>query len=913
MFNKNRSSDVDLTPNTLAPEPVQTAEAEAPDLAQLAREGRMPLVNLMTYVDQLVAQGHVIAACNLYSLWLAGSTDPRRHLVYFNFGALLQSQGQTLDAVTAYQASLALNPQFSQASINLGLSYERLGQVDQAMQAWAQVVSQRLLDASPPVEFQTLALNHMGRLHEEHRRYAQAEQVLQESLRINPKQPSVIQHWVHIRQKACQWPVYKELPGVSLGDMVRYTSPLAMLALSDDPVQQLLTAQSFVARTYSLTQERLCEGRQYQHTKLRIAYVSADLREHAVGFLLPAFFEGHDRQRYELYAYDYTKEENTLTRQQLKAMFQEVRSIHALSDRQAAQLIVDDEIDILIDLHGLSSGARPGIFALHPAPKQGTYLGFIGSTGMPWFDFVLADRQVLPPELAVHFTEKPIYIDGTFLPQAASPAQLPQVSRAELGLADDAFVMGAFGNVYKITPPMFACWMQLLKRIPKAVVWLIDDNPQTTANLRAEAVLAGVDPARLVFAARTDHIHFCARLRLADVFLDTYPYNCGSTARDIVNAGVPLVSLYGDTMVSRMGLSILQSVGCPQNAVRTFADYEDAVVGVLLKKGSFNKHVYEAPKEAALMHKALAQLDGADTVDTTASPLRKKSLSVTGVSATPKALAPAADEWAGLRVYQWGEAGQVRAPFMSLESEVHLGPVSMHAAVRQFLLSNTLLENTFYGFFPQNWAQDCGLTPHALGAFARQGGGDVLTLSPYWDLSCLHLNPFVLAEASHPGVLPAAQAFCRAIGMPVDLSRQVMHSHNTVFVNSLVAQKRFWLRWLEMSEQLDSLASQPGTLLCDLLQVPALYQGEEVTIKEVLQAHLLDLLLLQGGWSVKAFPIFELPPSAPSSAGLEAQAVMANALKHMHAASGEVRYLAQFEELQRDLRVQGLLPETRNF
>ncbi len=906
---------MDLNPNTVAQEPTQAAEA--PDLAQLAREGRMPLVNLMAYVEQLSTEGHVQAACNLYSLWLAGSSDPRRHLVYFNFGALLQSQGQTAEAVAAYQASLSLSPQFSQASINLGLSFERLGQVEQAMQAWSQVVGQRFMDDSPTVEFQTLALNHMGRLHEENRRYEQAEQVLEESLRLNPKQPGVIQHWVHIRQKACQWPVYKELPGISLGEMVRYTSPLAMLALSDDPVQQLLTAQSFVARTYSLKEERLCEGRQYQHAKLRIGYVSADLREHAVGFLLPAFFEGHDTQRYELYAYDYTKEENTLTRQQLKAMFKQVRPIHALSDRQAAQLILEDEIDILIDLHGLSSGARPGIFALHPAPKQGTYLGFIGSTGMPWFDFVLADRHVLPPELAVHFTEKPIYIDGTFLPQAASPDQLPQVSRAELGLADDAFVMGAFGNVYKITPPMFACWMKLLKRIPQAVVWLIDDNPQTTANLRAQAVLAEVDPARLVFAARTDHLHFCARLRLADVFLDSYPYNCGSTARDIVNAGVPLVSLYGDTMVSRMGLSILQSVGCAQNAVRTFADYEDTVVGVFLKKGSSSKQSYEPPKESALMHKALAQLDGLGTVDkSTDSPLRKKSLSATGVTAMPEATAPGASARAGLRVYQWGNTDQVHPPFMPLEPHVpHVphGVGQMHEAMREFLLSNTLLEHTFYGFFPHNWSEACGLSGQALSAFVHLGEGDVLTMSPCWDLSCLHLNPFVLAEASHPGVLPAAQAFCQAIGLQVDLSRQVMHSQNTVFGHSLVAKKRFWLRWLEMSEQLASLAKQPGTPMYDLLQVPANHQGQVLSVKQVLQARLLDLLLLQGGWSVKTYPIFDLKPSVPQSAGLEAQAVKANALKHMHAASGEARYLVQFEQLQHDLRGQGLLPEASNF
>jgi hypothetical protein len=140
-----------------------------------------------------------------------------------------------------------------------------------------------------------------------------------------------------------------------------------------------------------------------------------------------------------------------------------------------------------------------------------------------------------------------------------------------------------------------------------------------------------------------------------------------------------------------------------------------------------------------------------------------------------------------------------------------------------------------------------------------------------------------------------------------------MHSHNTVFGHSWVAKKRFWLRWLEMSEQLASLAKQPGTPMYDLLQVPARIQGQVLSVKEVLQMHLLDLLLLQGGWSVKAYPIFDLKPSVPQSAGLEAQSVMANALKHMHAAGGEARYLEQFEQLQHDLRGQGLLPETHNF
>jgi predicted O-linked N-acetylglucosamine transferase (SPINDLY family) len=297
---------------------------------------------------------------------------------------MLQNLQRPQEALEAYAACIAMKEDFPQAYINRGLLFEKLRQDAQALQTWLSLVSRRYMDKPPSDEFLTMALNHMGRLQEKLRNYAQAEQALEESLSINPAQPGVIQHWVHIRQKACQWPIYKSLPGVSLAEMKRYTSPLAMLALTEAPAEQLLNSQSFVARTYSFREEHLSEGRAYHHGKA-----------------------------YELFAYDFSPEERTPLREHLKAQFDHFRSIKELSDRQAAELMLADEIDILIDLHGLSSGARPGIFALHPAPRQGTYLGFMGPTGMPWFDFVIADRNVLPDELAVYFTEKPLHVEGS--------------------------------------------------------------------------------------------------------------------------------------------------------------------------------------------------------------------------------------------------------------------------------------------------------------------------------------------------------------------------------------------------------------------------------------------------------------------------------------------------------------------
>ena len=519
----------------------------------------MQLDELFTTCEQLQQAGKVDEALLTYKTWLDASTDPNRFMGWFNYGSLLQSTGNTQAAEGAYRQSLAVQPRFPQALINLGLTLEKLGKRDEALQQWASLVSQRYLQDAPPSDMITMALNHIGRVQEELKQYDLAEQALEQSLAIDPKQTPALQHWIHIRQKSCAWPVYKPLPNISQNAMLMATSPLAMLALTDDPVQQLLTAFAFVERTYSFKEEFLSKDRVYNHAKLRIGFVSGDLCVHAVGLLLAELIEGIDRTKHEVVAYDFSPEDGTAHRARLKNAFDHIRPIHTLTDRQVAEQVLEDEIDVLIDLHGLSSGARPGIFALHPAPKQGTYLGFIGTTGMPWFDFVIADKYALPEELTQYFTEKPLYVEGSFIPLTRDETPVREASRSEFGLSDEAFVMAAFGNVYKITPEMFATWMELLNEIPSAVLWIIDDNPTTTANLKAHAVAANADLNRIQFTPRTTHIEYKAKLRLADVFLDTFPYNCGSTTNDVVQAGVPIVTMSGRTLVSRMGGSILQA------------------------------------------------------------------------------------------------------------------------------------------------------------------------------------------------------------------------------------------------------------------------------------------------------------------------------------------------------------------
>ena len=538
-----------------------------------AMDEPMSLSSLFTTCDELQQVSKPQEALNLYQSWLNTSQDVNRHLAWFNYGSLLQSTGNLSEAFQAYTDCLNLQPRFPQALINKGLTLEKMGRSDEALQQWATLVSHRLLKDAPTTDLIALALNHIGRVQENLKQYDLAEQALEQSLLLNPKQPGVIQHWVHIRQKSCAWPVYKPLPQITQNQMLMSTSPLAMLALTEDPVQQLLTAFAFVERTYGFKEEFLSKGCEYQHDRIRIGYVSGDLCVHAVGLLLPELLENHDRNQLEIYGYDFSPEDGTAHRERLKKTFDHLRSIHSLTDRQVAKQILDDEIDILIDLHGLSSGARPGIFALHPAPKQGTYLGYIGTTGMPWFDFVIADRYALPQELTNYFTEKPLYVDGSFIPLTSSEAPIREASRSEFAIPPDAFLMAAFGNSYKINSDLFKIWMQILKEIPHSILWLIDDNPTTTKNLKTHAIAAKADMSRIIFTPRSDHPEYRSKLKLANVFLDTFPYNCGSTTNDVIQAMVPVVSMSGKTLVSRMGGSILGFLGLHELVANSYPEY----------------------------------------------------------------------------------------------------------------------------------------------------------------------------------------------------------------------------------------------------------------------------------------------------------------------------------------------------
>jgi len=564
----------------------QPAGQPAQPLAEaLARcgAGLVGLTELMSLAESFNAAGAVEAAVALYRAWIASPPQAQAGLAFvanFNLGAALSTQGDGDGAQAAYRAAIAIKPDFFEAHINLGSQLELHSRAAEALACWTWVAENPGLVLPAQLHLLLRALNSLGRLHEIERQFPQAEAALTRSLQLDQNQPDVLLHWVHLRQKQCAWPVYKPFAGVSEYAMLMATSALGMLAAHDDPALQLLAARNFAQQKLPAVTTPMSAGRRYAHQRLRVAYLSGDLCTHAVGLLLADLFEQHDRSRVELFGFCYSPQDGTSYQRRLQASFEHFERVGGLSDAQAAQRILDCEIDVLVDLQGLSAGTRQGILALRPALVQLTWLGFIGTAALPWIDAVIADRFVLPPSLQPLFSERVLYLDDCFLPGDRQRQVGPALSRSDLGLPEQAFVFASFNNAYKLNPVMFDTWLRVLRAVPGSVLWLLDENPTATANLRAFAAARGIAAERLVFAPRATVANYRAQLPLADLFLDNHPYNAGSTANDVLWAGTPMLTLSGKTFVSRMGGSLLTALGLPELVTYSHLQYEELAISL---------------------------------------------------------------------------------------------------------------------------------------------------------------------------------------------------------------------------------------------------------------------------------------------------------------------------------------------
>lgn len=542
-----------------------------------AQQQKMDIMELLSVGELLTSSQQI----ELYETWLEHNDSPVSYAAYFNLAVVLDQQQESTKAEQAYRDAIKIHPDFMQGLFNLGANLERQNRIQEALTQWRSIVaSYEYLELSDEdKKIYILALNGLGRVLENERQYQEAEQFLTQSLLLSPEQPKVISHWVHLRQKQCEWPVYKPVLGVTQKAMREGTSALAILSSTNDPQEQLENSLYFVNEKVDKNLPQLAANQApYNHQKLRIGYLSSDFRTHAVSLLTVEMYELHNRDKFEIYGFCLTPPDDSQLRARVVAAMDYFIPVAHMSDEEAAKTIHSHEIDLLVDLQGLTSGVRPNILAYRPAPVQVTYLGFPGTTALPNIDYVIGDEFLIPPELAKCFTETPLYMPHVFQVSDRKRPVGQKPTRVVNNLPENAFVFCSFNNNYKITEEMFACWMRILKRVPNSVLWLLADNEWAHDNMVNTAIAHGIDKERLIFASRVAPPDYLARYQIADLFLDCTPFNGGTTANDALFMGLPILTLSGKTFASRMAGSLLHSLSLDELITYNLEDYEEKAV-----------------------------------------------------------------------------------------------------------------------------------------------------------------------------------------------------------------------------------------------------------------------------------------------------------------------------------------------
>jgi predicted O-linked N-acetylglucosamine transferase (SPINDLY family) len=486
-----------------------------------------------------------------------------------NLGVLRLQLGDAAGAAQLLQQAVARKPALAGAQSNFGAALRRLRRYDEALAAYRSALDRE--PHSADVHY------NLGHTLVELRRLGAAIKSYQRALDCDPEHAGARSALAHQRRHLCDW---SEFDADQAAQRALATAgsekvtPFDALVAFDDPELQLACArrQSVAVATGATV---LPMSPPVRRNRIRLGYLSSDFRAHPIAWLCAELFERHDRSRFEVFGYSHGADDGSTERDRLTRAFDHFVDLGTLDDASAATRIRADQIDILIDLNGHTLGARTGILARRPAPVQAHWLGFPGPMGADYVDYVIGDAFVTPPESQQWFSECIVRLphcfqpgDSTLQPVGRSP------SRSECGLPEQGFVFCCFNNAYKLTPPVFAVWMRLLKAVPGSVLWLLEMFPEGRANLERTAQEQGIETSRLVFAPRVPLPEYLARYRCADLFLDTLPYNAGATARDALRMGLPLLTCAGRSFAARMAGSLLHVAGVPELITQSLAEYE---------------------------------------------------------------------------------------------------------------------------------------------------------------------------------------------------------------------------------------------------------------------------------------------------------------------------------------------------
>jgi protein O-GlcNAc transferase len=492
---------------------------------------------------------------------------------YNNMGNAFKDQGKLEQAIAAYNKALEIKPNYADAYNNMGTVLQEQNKLEEAIEAY-----KKALVLKPDyVE----AYNNTGTILQEKNKLEEAIEAYNKALAIKPDYEAARTQKLLQQARICNWDSIAEdvnlIPG--LGTSEKHVPPFALLPLEDSPERHLTRSKIYAKASYPQKTLPPKDRPSKRPKRIRIGYFSTDFKEHPVAYLIAKVLEQHNRDQFEVFGYSVYGSSSCVMRRRLEKSFDSFMDVQSMSDRDIALQARQDEIDIAVDLNGYTQYARTGIFAYRAAPIQINYLGYPGSMGSNFMDYIVADRFLIPPESQKHFSEKQIYLPNTYLPTDNSrELSKKKITRNELGLPDDAFVFCCFNNNYKISTNEFDIWMRLLTKVEKSVLWLRQSNQFSQINMMNEAKKRNVDPSRLVFADKINMDKHLARQRFADLFVDTFAFNAHTTAAEALWAGLPLVTKLGKGFTARVAGSLLNAVGLPELITQSEQDYEALIL-----------------------------------------------------------------------------------------------------------------------------------------------------------------------------------------------------------------------------------------------------------------------------------------------------------------------------------------------
>lgn len=584
-----------------------------PDLEEIHANKGVALRGLHRFADALASFDHAIAI------------NPGLVEAHSNKGFTLIELGRLSEALASLDHAISLQPDFPDAHNNRGVALRRLNRLAESLksydraialcpaygEAWSnrgEVLSVlQQLDAAIASFERALALmpQHVDTLFncalvlQKRRRFREANILLDRATRIDPAHKFLLSGMAYGALQHCDWHMQDAIRPRLRAECPTGKSivaPLALLGYLDEP--RILRPSSAHYLKEAVGQVGFAAERPalLPHDRIRIAYVSGDFQEHATAYLMADLFECHDRSRFEIYGISFGPDDQGEMRQRLRRAFDQFHDVQSCSDAEVAGLVRRLGADIAVDLKGFTSGERPGIFTRRAAPIQVNYLGYPGTMAADCWDYIIADPIVLPRAEQPFYAEHIVHLNCY---QANDPERrvAPVPARASQGLPEDGFVFCCFNNHSKITKPVFEIWMRILRSVPGSVLWLLEGS--ATDTLRKEAAARGVDAGRLVFAPLVRQDAHLARLKRADLVLDTLPYNAHTTASDALWSGVPVVTCRGKSFAGRVATSLLLAIGLPELVTEDLGAYESLALGLardgarlesLRKKLSANRH-----------------------------------------------------------------------------------------------------------------------------------------------------------------------------------------------------------------------------------------------------------------------------------------------------------------------------------